>query len=369
MASQSAAAPSRLCVRGSPLSKSALYAGVAVCAFSADLAAARDGLVQLMPAGVFKGRDGRGPYQLADPEKFIADTQAYCGGMDLVVDYNHQTDFAAKDGVGGRAPAAGWIKPDSLVVIDGGVWGRVEWTPAAQAQVDAKEFRYLSPVYSHAKTGSPKRVGWLMRAALVNSPNLELAAVAAQQPPEGKMDKEKLILALGLKPDATEADIEAAINAATGAADQLKAVAQAAGLKADAAGTEIVVAVQSAKAGGAPDPTKWVPAEQVVSLQTQLNELKGDRAKDKAEAAVDAAIKAGKLIPALRDWAIGAHAADPAKFETDFLAKAPVVLRSGPALTEQPEGDSSVLTDGEKAICATMGWDEAAFLATKKAEA
>src|SRR3546814_10850322 len=67
--------------------------------------------VQLLPFGQIKGRDGRSwVLDPADAEEVIAASVARAANADLVVDYDHQSDFAAKPGVGGRAPASGWIK-------------------------------------------------------------------------------------------------------------------------------------------------------------------------------------------------------------------------------------------------------------------
>ena len=58
---------------------------------------------------------------------------------------------------------------------------------------------------------------------------------------------------------------------------------------------------------------------------TELNSLKTERAREKAEHAVDAAIRSGKLVPAHREWAIAYCAADPKGFEA-FAARQPAVL-------------------------------------------
>lgn len=64
-------------------------------------------------------------------------------GVDLVVDYEHQT----LKGV--QAPAAGWVK--ELFLKDGSIKARVEWTPTAAQYLENKEYRYLSPVITVRK--------------------------------------------------------------------------------------------------------------------------------------------------------------------------------------------------------------------------
>lgn len=102
--------------------------------------------VELIPAGTFSGRDGRGPYTL-DPQAVIGAFEK--GGIDLPVDYDHQTLEA--EAKAGPVPAAGWIK--ALEVRDGALWGRVAWTPRAAELIAAREYRFLSPVFRHDKKG------------------------------------------------------------------------------------------------------------------------------------------------------------------------------------------------------------------------
>lgn len=100
-------------------------------------------------------------------------------GLDVVVDYEHQTLSGAE------APAAGWIKhPGGLKVKDGELLARIEWTPRAKEQIDAGEYRYLSPVLSphDVDPKSGEDVGWVLHSvALTNTPFLaELPPIAAK---------------------------------------------------------------------------------------------------------------------------------------------------------------------------------------------
>ena len=123
--------------------------------------------VELIPAGEFSGRDGRGPYTL-DP---AAVQSAFADwGMPLAIDYEHQAFNAAENGQ--PAPAAGWI--NALDVRAGALWGQVEWTERAAGHVTAREYRFLSPVFDHDKQG---RVLRLLGAGLTNNPNLYLTAL------------------------------------------------------------------------------------------------------------------------------------------------------------------------------------------------
>src|SRR5690606_24399592 len=159
--------------------RSALAAAtVAVCSTAISAADAAGSWVQLVPAGTFHGRDGRGPWHTEGPEHLqsIVDvTRQLAGSQDLVVDFDHQSIFSATPGVGGLAPAAGWVK--ELAGREDGIWGRVEWTEEAQSAIRAGKYRYISPVFYHSKQSG--KVMAIRLAGLTNLPNLDLAEVAA----------------------------------------------------------------------------------------------------------------------------------------------------------------------------------------------
>ena len=121
--------------------------------------------VMLIPAGKFSGRDGRGPFRLADPARVIAATEALGLTAGVPIDYDHATDFAAPEGR--PAPAAGWIR--ELAERAGALWGSVEWTPHGAKAITSREYRYISPVFQYSPDGAVTR---LLRAGLTNNPNL-----------------------------------------------------------------------------------------------------------------------------------------------------------------------------------------------------
>ena len=319
----------------------------------------------LVPKGQLRGRDGRGPYDAGDVtamQAVIDRTRAIQGATDLMVDYDHQVVFGAVEGVGGTAKAAGWIT--DYRVTDAGIEGLVEWTEAAQAAIRAREYRYISPVYRHDKAG---KILSLHSIGLVNAPNFDLEAVAASASiaPEGESMLKEIAKALGLAETATEAEILLAVNAAKAKRDE---IAKAAGLEAGADAAAIVTAVQGARttAPAQPDPTKFVPIEMVSAMQTQLTTLQTSIAADKATADVEAAIKAGKLTPAMRDWGLSVHAADPAKFAA-FVEKAPVLTAPQLGTGAPPKAQDFVAGDSDLAVMRQMGIDPSAFAETAKA--
>lgn len=342
-----------------------LLAGSSLAVHVADLASVDVGenWLRLIPAGTFSGRDGRGPYHAGDKADLdrIADmTRRYNGATEIVIDYEHQT-LAAKEN-GKPAPAAGWIK--EIEARDDGLYGRVEWTANAAAAIDAKEYRYLSPVYYHTKDG---KVLVLQHAALTNTPNLDHMQVSAHSvlfPPEQEVTMKTVLAALGLAESASEGEALTAVNSLL--ADR-KAITAAAGLAEDAAAS-VIVAAMSASAGQ-PDPSKFVPISLVTAMQADIQTLRGTLDQDKAEKAVGDAIRDGRLTPAQKDWALSYHRADPAGF-AEFVGKAPVLTaaqRSG-ATAQPPKKAEGALDAHHSAIAAAMGVDAEAYAKTLAAE-
>ena len=56
--------------------------------------------------------------------------------------------------------------------------------------------------------------------------------------------------------------------------------------------------------GGEPDPSQFVPRAEFDRVSTRLNTVETERAEERATAAVDDAVRAGKIAPAQRDWAM-----------------------------------------------------------------
>jgi phage I-like protein len=292
--------------------------------------------IHLIPAGTFQARDGRGPFTVTDMAAVIA--ASLDPGLDMVIDYDHQSDFASVPEVGGTAPAAGWGR--KLEAREDGIWAQVQWTPKAAEMLASKEYRYISPVFTaDKKTG---KVLQILRAALTNTPALPLTSITRTQHGDPSMDEllKTLRATMGLGEDA-DADtivasvkelkgstaIVAAANSAlpalaaelaitgedakdaakviTAATSQIKEAGDALTKVAAAAGANegdglavIVAAVE--RVAGNPDPAQFVPASVVTDLQARVKDLEGD----KTGQVVTAAIEAGKITPGQKDWAI-----------------------------------------------------------------
>ncbi len=333
---------------------------------------------RIVPFGTFKGRDGRGPWHLRDKahaEQVIAATKAFLNGVEMLVNYDHQTEYAAVPGVGGVAKAAGWINPGTLEVGEDGIYASAEWTAPAEAALQAREYRYYSPHFrARPGTGDLTRI---VNVGLTNSPNIEVSALASQEAGafnEGSSMKKIAMLlsasaltALGLKADSED---EAAINAidkliedAGKDATVLASVRTKFKLADDAGEEAVLAAIATAATPGEPDPSKYVPIDALKDVQTKLGQLQ----EDKVLAAVDAAIEDGKLTPAQKDWALKLGKQDIGELNS-FLATAPA-FKGGKVIDGKPGEETSKLTEEERVVCSVMGWSEEEFLGQKKKEA
>jgi len=226
---------------------------------------------------------------------------------DVVVDYNHASVSAAREGK--PAPAAGWITGMELRADDTQLWGSVLWTSQAASSVARREYRYISPVL---RFNTPDRISaepvpmHIHSVALTNTPFLtELEALnesSATAPPKEEGEtmslKKSLVEQLGLPDDADEAAV-------------LSAVAK---LQEACTGNEAVQLVNSAVAEGRVPPAH---------REFYLNQARAD---------LPAAREVINSLPILTGTGISPGACVP---------------------------DS--LTDSEKSICAQLGITQDAF--------
>jgi phage I-like protein len=337
--------------------------------------------IELLPAGTFVGRDGRGPFRVSSPEAVIAATDALRMEAGLPIDYDHATDFAAPSGR--RAPAAGWIR--AIEAREGALWGKVEWTAHGGAAVVTHEYRYISPVFEYSHDGEVQRV---LRAALTNNPNLYLTAISAHVSNDVSATTEvplqqfnsptvnetyggdmagdieaQLCKLLELEPGSTPAIINAEVLKVLG----LSTFASPAG-NIDAETRDARATVQSVVI----DPARYVPIEQFESTLTELNRLRAATAREGAAFRVDAAMKAGKIVPSQREWAISYCQANTSGFES-FIARQPALIagvstgfegspsgsRNGTSDRDDDNIESrragAALTRTELAVCARLG--------------
>ena len=171
-----------------------------VMADAQDVLTADGGIAQtikLLPYGnPFFGRDGRGPWILRDraqADRVLALTRLSLGGVDMMIDYDHASELAAPEGKG-RALAAGWVR--ELAANDDGIWATIDWTPQAETELKTRQYRYISPYFRVDK--DTREVTRIVNAALTNTPNLELPALASFRlglPPSSLSDEERAVCA------------------------------------------------------------------------------------------------------------------------------------------------------------------------------
>lgn len=319
--------------------------------------------IHLLPtvAGEMKTFDGRGPYRVTDAQAVIAASFAADprneGG--LIIDENHASELSAPKG--GPSPSRGRIV--AMEARADGIWGRVEWNAAGRALLADQSYRGISPVVIHDIAGNVKRI---KNAALVNYPNLRDLTALNQETPMTLM--EQLIAKLGLKPDATEADILAAIPDMTDAAcaeaaqASLTEIATIIGLP----GSEAAAIVAAVKA-----KTTALPAE-VTALQAELAQVTTDLKafkRGQSVAFVDDAIKAGRVgVKPSRDRFIAMHMSDPAGTEA-IIAGLPTLgtTHTNDLPPKTPE-DATSLNAEELAVARVLGRSPTEFAAMMAAD-
>ncbi|MCW7552588.1 phage protease [Endozoicomonas gorgoniicola] len=298
----------------------------------------------LIPAGQFSGQDGR-TWHNSNPEAVLARTRNV--GRDVPWDIEHATEL--KGPKGEAAPAQAWIKLSDLEVRDGAIWGRVEWNDSGRQLVEGKSYKYYSPAFYWNDQGEVVRI---KSVGLTNSQNLpQLPALNHEKnnPQKGEADmplSEAMRSALSLKEDATEAEAVQAIG-------KLKSDHQLALNRAET-----------------PDADKFVPkADYELALNratTAETSLKSFQDKE-VEAEVDAAIKAGKVAPASKDYHLATCRQEGGleRFKS-FVESAPQIVSTEAGKGgKKPEGTRhSKLTDEQLALCRQSGVSEEEFLSS-----
>jgi len=300
---------------------------------------------------------------LTDPAAIVRDSMP--AGRPLPVDYDHAIDRAAPNG--GSAPAAGWIS--RLDARPDGVWGLIEWTEDGARAVQGRQYRFISPTFSYTQDG--RQVTKLLRAALTNNPAIaELMALSdANSGKEIKaMDEllQQLRSLLGLPESADAKAVVSSVRAlkeqADKAATDRKAMADAAGVSADAGAEAIAQAVREARTGaGAASALE----QQVATLSARVQSLDGERIAGK----VDAALRSRKFAPSQRDEMLALCQQDEARFDRLMAGAVPLALGDQPKPADPPAAETVAMTDQEKIVCLNMGISTDAYAKGKKAAA
>ena len=339
-------APTAVPDQGHPLtavSRAAAEGGASACrAFCSEIALDGDSApetVQLFPAGPsLRAVDGR-RWRLSDPEEVARRTYEASGDVNLVVDWEHAQDRRAP--LGERADAAGWIK--SVVVREGTLMARVEWTPEGRKSIEEKAYRYISPTFAHTVEIGPGGnldggdVLHVTGAGLVNRPAFDMPALAGQQ--EETVMK-KILVALGLPVGSSEEQGVAAIAAIKSERD---------------------TAVSEAAAD--PPITKFVPRADYDSAlaRTSVAETKlasqATASRDaEIKTALDAAQGAGRITPATRAYHEAQCRAEGGleRFR-EFVAAAPAIADPTDLDGSPPQGGGGTSGAQAKRVAAMFG--------------
>lgn len=295
--------------------------------------------VELIPAGpTVSGRDGRS-WLFDDAAAQLVQSNFISRAIDLPIDWEHATQRRAS--IGQEAPAGAWIK--QFEVRNGALWGHVEWTPRGEAQVEAREYRFLSPVFDYDLDN--RRIVRMVSAALTNIPNFLMTALNQEAPEKTPVKLSPAFLALlGLPDTATE---EQAMSAAT----QLKTTAQAANAEQPNLAQFVPRADYDALLGRATN------AEQALASQKKTEH-------DKAvEAVITSATQAGKITPATVDYhrAMCQDEAGLARLK-EFVTAAPVVVDASGLDFKNPTNTGTALNAEEQKVAALLGMSEAEFI-------
>ena len=329
-----------------------------IAACSMSLSAQSEHFV-IIPEGEFRGIDGRpfdAPAWILTPERgheivAVLNQQH----IDMVIDYEHATLKAIETGE--PAPAAGWLKQNGFVYVEGvGICStQFEWTDKAKNFIDSDEYKYISPVLFYNKTGA---VIGLHSVALTNKPNLDQLpeaklAAAAQDflstSQDSEMNEElleRLRWMLNLPVSATAEDIIAELNKLASQLTETTGTTVAANAQnlfdAVAAIDQLKVAANSQSE---PDPAQYVPMAVHKEALAQAISVSANAQVKEVDDLILAACSDGRLTgKATIDWVKDKAKTNP-EFVKSYLGDLPKIA----ALNQQQTQTVSIAANTQTA--------------------
>lgn len=346
--------------------------------------------ILLVPDGVVRSVQGDFVLDAEAAKQVIGQFLAH--GVDVPVDWEHQTLGESYSSPDGRAPAAGWIK--GIVYEKGtGLIGLVEWTRKAADAIAENSYRYLSPVlvlrkktkkvialHSVALTNKPAIVGMQPVTAVFSAHGVlgdfKMADIPSggDQPAVEQSTAEDWLVKLrelleieSEDPAAILEEVWNELQAAKpedGSGGETAEVAASArkllGLKADAKKGDVVAAINELTVGG----TQSVPRADYVVLSEKVDGLAAENKRMRethnvstAETEIAAFKEQGKLtgaLAALKLKRLTASAGDAERFDAELAAfkeemeLSPVVIPQG--RTQGPDGPVSGETADRKTL-------------------
>lgn len=248
--------------------------------------------IKIVPVGYFPAHHD-GAHEITKQNIIEMAENIKNGGTDIMFDYGHESIWSS------GAIAAGWSARKSAEAREDGLYiDYPEFTEAATARVNAKEYRYFSPAYfleGIDKKG--KNIGAVLHSvALVNKPYMdkEINHIGnSQKQQENKMNPQ-ILKFLGLSETATEAEVEAKLNS-------LRVENK---LNTDASVDDILDAIKNSS------------TNQTNALEDRVKALENDKKLGKIEALVNSAIDDGKILPAQKQVYVNAAEKDFAGTKT-----------------------------------------------------
>lgn len=249
-------------------------------------------------------------------------------GRDIVVDYRHESMSEC-----GTAEAAGWVKTKTVAITKEGISAVIEWTDDAENLIKAKKYRFLSPVFE-SQNGE---ITGLLNLGLTNNPNIHSMPPLINQLQTKEIYMEQKICkpvkeALGLDDSATSEEV---LNLITSLGAKRNEAQSIAGLLGDA------VAVL----GLTPDSSDAVVRQKIVEL-SKTAVASRDETVDRL---VNDAVSAGKLRPALKEWAKRLAVADPDSLRL-YIANSGPQIPLGIAIDEKMGDAHEKQTESEKNV-------------------
>jgi len=298
-------------------------------------------------------------------ERIIADSFAL--NDRIPIDENHALDRAAPLGL--ASPAYGWIT--AMQAREDGIWGRVEWTRSGAQLVADRAYRAISPAVRH---DAQKRVSAILRASLVNTPNLRGMVALHNQESEMTL-LERLAELLGLDAASSEKEVVDAVTAlhsaevtqATALQSQMGEIGVALGLSQGAEAQAVLDAARRARQGASEQITAL--QSELAGVSTQLQALQEQGAREKATGFIDGEIRKGRVgVKPLRDHYIAQHMVDAARVEKEIGAL-PILGDSGSLIAPPSAKDGEIALNSEQMQVARMlGQKPEDYAATLKGE-